>query len=165
MPGGEEGAAPGGPAPLEDPAVILSRDALLELAEDPRAPMGVRLFMFAMERAGIDGVAEFEPGELCELLAVSPAEVRLHLKKWRRRYVKGSTAERVELLLTQVRPCPLLLPGRRIGSLEIRAKVGADRFAATCLDCGHRGVWGGDHLRLGLAGHVCQKRPRRGGRS
>ncbi|KQZ88881.1 hypothetical protein ASD62_05755 [Phycicoccus sp. Root563] len=137
------------------------RDLLASVATDPALAHIARLLMLAAERAGFDGVAEFDPGELGELLAMqgsrgrSPSSRtgRLVREAVNQGFLRaGSRAVRVLLDTDLIQPHGIPRAGERYGLLTLTGQTRVGAWATTC-SCGQVRVFDERHLVAGIVGH------------
>ena len=136
-------------------SVRVDADALLRLAGDPNLSHSVRASLLTMERAGTDGVARWESGELAELLLDLAPEGKANPSKGHHAWAQGivRTAMRHACLGEGSTVSQTRLPGGvsvTPDTLYAVQPLDNGRVLAEC-GSGHRAVYAADRVGSGTA--------------
>lgn len=128
-------------------AATFTPDYLIRLALDEHSSATTRVVLLSAERAGVDGVAEFERDELLALVNTEDRQKPLGHNALRgvirnainaRHLMPGSTSKRIRLPLDGVRPSG--------DGLRILHELSNGRAVARCFDCSHQATFATAYL-------------------
>ena len=138
-------------------SATFSADALLAIGTDPSASPSARLVALAAERADRTGLACFDTGELCDLMATDASALQDYIQQG---YLISGSADAIQLDISQIQPEGFPAIGAKYGELTLVREVRPETWLCRC-SCGSARTFRIEYLTSGITSRCNNARKHR----